>query len=341
MSFVRNDLKYNPGMGARTITLIHTGGTLGMGPGKDQTLAPGPSLDRILQQVPELEQLADLRLVVAFNRDSASLEPRHILDLAALAREEAARSDGIVLVHGTDTMAFTASVLGFLLADLGKPLVITGSQRPLAFVRTDARGNLADAVTLAARDVPEVGICFGDHWLRGVASDKVSVHRYEAFESPNLPPLAELGLHVQIHPHAGVFPRQVPAGVGLSMETAIDVRTPFPGMPWAPLLPGSRAVLIQAFGAGNLPMERADLRALLQECRDKDIPVVVTSQCASGGVDLQTYELGRMAQDLGALSGGLHTRWAALAKLALTLGAGGGMEEVRRAFATSWAGEPL
>ena len=117
-------------------------------------------------------------------------------------------------------MAYTASVLGFLLADLGKPVVLTGAQRPLAYVRSDARGNLVDAVTLAARGIAEVGICFGDHWLRGVAADKVSVHRYEAFESPNLPPLAELGLHIQIHPHAGAFPRRVPAAVGLAMESA-------------------------------------------------------------------------------------------------------------------------
>ena len=294
----------------------------------------------MLEQVPELEQLADLRLVVAFNKDSSTLEPDDLLTLERLIRAEAAVSSGIVLIHGTDTMAYTASVLGFLLADLGKPVVLTGSQRPLAFIRSDARGNLVDAVTLATRGVAEVGICFGDHWLRGVAAEKTSVHRYEAFESPNLPALAELGLHVQIHPHAGAFARQVPAGVGGALESAIEVRTPFPGMPWR--LPGdtTRAVLIQGFGAGNLPMGRPDLRALFAHCRDRALPVVITSQCLSGGVDLATYELGAMALELGAISGGLHTRWAALAKLALTLGAGGGMTQVRAAFACSWAGEP-
>jgi L-asparaginase len=237
-------------------------------------------------------------------------------------------------------MAYTASVLGFLLAGLGKPVVLTGSQRPLAYIRSDARGNLVDAVTLATRGVAEVGICFGDHWLRGVAAEKTSVHRYEAFESPNLPALAELGLHVQIHPHAGVFPRQVPAAVGGRMASAIEVYTPFPGMPWR--LPGdrTRGVLVQGFGAGNLPMGRPDLQALFAHCRERDLPVVITSQCLSGGVDLATYELGAMALELGAISGGLHTRWAALAKLALTLGAGGGLAEVREAFARSWAGEP-
>jgi len=325
----------------KAVTLIHTGGTLGMGPGDGDTLAPGPSLDRILEQVPELRQLADLRLVVAFNQDSATLEPEHILALAGLCREHAADSEGFVLIHGTDTMAYTASVLGFLLADLDRPVVLTGSQRPLAYVRSDARGNLVDAVTLATRGVAEVGICFGDHWLRGVATDKVSVHRYEAFESPNLPALAELGLHVHLHTHAGVFPRQVPSGITPSLDSAIEVYTPFPGMPWRLPADGCRGLLVRAFGAGNLPMARPDLQALFRHAQDRALPLVITSQCPSGGVDLGTYELGGQALALGAIPGGRHTFCAALAKLSLCLGAAFPRDEVARAFQTSWAGEPI
>ena len=324
------------------VLLVHTGGTLGMKPSGDpSSLAPGPSLGELLRQVPELESLADLTLKVAFNRDSSTLEPEHCLGLAEQVRREAPGHDGVVIVHGTDTMAFTASVLGFLLSDLGLPVVLTGSQRPLALVRSDARGNLVDAVSLAASRVPEVGIAFGDHWLRGVASDKVSIHRYEAFETPNLPPLAELGVHVQIHPHAGQFARQVPLGIGPKLESSLAVYTPFPGMPWMKAAPGIRGVVIQAFGAGNLPIERQDLRELLADCRERRIPVVITSQCLSGGVDLSLYELGRMALDLGCIPGGHHTRWAALAKLGLALAAGQDVEAVRAAFATSWAGEPV
>jgi L-asparaginase len=321
------------------VLLIHTGGTLGMGPGP--ALAPGPSLARILDQVPELRELASLRLHVPFNQDSATLEPHQILALARLIREEVRDCEGVVLVHGTDTMAFTASVLGFLLADLGRPVVLTGSQRPLAYVRSDARSNLVEAVFLATRGVPEVGICFGDHWLRGVASQKVSVHRYEAFDTPNLPPLAELGMNLQLHPHAGNFARRVPPGLGEAFETRIAVHTPFPGMPWSPPPPEVRAVLLEAFGAGNLPMGREDLGRFLRNCRDRDLPVVLTSQCLSGGVELGTYELGAQAATLGVIDGGLHTRWAALAKLGLLLGAGADLPRVREAFATSWAGEPI
>ena len=324
------------------ILLIHTGGTLGMAPSGDPaSLAPGPSLDMVLEQVPELRQLAELKLVVAFNQDSSINEPADILQMAQLIRTESEDCDGVVLVHGTDTMAFTASMLGFLLADLGKPVVLTGSQRPLAFVRSDARSNLVDAVTLATKGVSEIGICFGEHWYRGVATDKLSVYRYEAFDTPNLPPLAELGLHVQVHPHAGRFERQVPAGLGRAFESAVAVYAPFPEMPWALPPEGTRGVLIEAYGAGNLPMGRSDLRALFQHCREGAIPVVITSQCLWGGVALETYELGAQAAEEGAIGGGLHTRWAAIAKLGLVLGAGGGIAEAREAFQVSWAGEPV
>ncbi len=327
---------------AKRVLLVHTGGTLGMAPtGSPVTLSPGPSVAGVLEQVPELAEVADLRLTVAFNRDSATVEPEDILDLARIVRQQGAGCDGVVLIHGTDTMAYTASVLGFLLADLGKPVVLTGSQRPLAYVRSDARGNLVDAVTLATRGVAEVGVCFGEQWLRGVATEKRSVHRYQAFDSPNLPPLAELGLHVRFNPHAGRFDRNVPAGIGDRIEPALSVYAPFPGMRWNLPAPATRGVLIEAYGAGNLPMQRPDLQAVMDHCAGQGIPVVVSSFCPSGGVELDTYELGRMAAERGAIAGGMHTRWAAIAKMGLVLGAGGTLEDVRRAFGVSWAGEPL
>ncbi len=324
------------------ILLLHTGGTFGMVPADPHTaLAPGPALEGILDQVPELRQLAELSLEVPFNHDSSTLEPEHVLQLARAVRAKAEEFAGVVLIHGTDTMAWTASVLGFLLADLGRPLVLTGSQRPLAYVRGDARKNLVDAVDLATQGVAEVGICFGDFWYRGVASEKLSVQRHRAFGSPNLPPLAEIGMKVHLHPHAGRFERRVPPGLGQRLEAAIAVYTPHPGMPWAPLPAGTRGVIIQAYGSGNLPMGRPDLQEVLAEAARRSLPVVILSQCTWGGVDLGTYDLGRRLADHGAISGGLHTRWAALAKLGLMLGAGWSLEAIRGAFAESWAGEPV
>ncbi len=326
----------------KKILLLHTGGTLGMAPsGEPAALAPGRFLDHLLEQVPELSQLAELSVEVPFNQDSACLEPEHILTLAQRVRGAAQACDGFVIIHGTDTMAFTASVLGFLLADLGKPVVLTGSQRPLAFVRSDARSNVVNAVDLACRAIPEIGICFGNHWLRGVASDKLSVSQFEAFQSPNLAPLAEIGAEIRLHPEVGQFLRQVPVGLGAGLDLTIRTVTPHPGMAWFPAPAGAKAVLIQAFGAGNLPMERPDLKAFLDDCGRRHLPVVVISQCPHGGVDLSAYEMGRKIEAMGAISGGLHTRWAALAKLGLVLGAGGGIDAAREAFALRWAGEPM
>jgi L-asparaginase len=304
-------------------------------------LEPGPSLNQILVQLPELHEIAELELEVPFNCDSATLEPTNILRISDLIRERRPEFNGAVVVHGTDTMAFTASVLGFTLSDLNIPVVLTGSQRPLAYIRSDARSNLIDAVTLAAREIPEIGICFGDHWIRGVAANKNSVHRYGAFDSPNLPYLAELGLTIQIYPHAGKFQRNVPVGVGKHLESSIAVFTPHPGMPWEPAPSWAKAVLIQAYGAGNLPIDRPDLIHTLKDARERELPVVITSQCASGGINLSAYELGKKAAELGAISGGLHTRWAAAAKLGLCLGASFDLSAIKEAFVTEWAGEPI
>lgn len=324
------------------ILLLHTGGTLGMAAsGTPRTLAPGLFLEQLLEQVPELRTLAELKVEVPFNRDSATLEPEHLLSLVTLIRARAADYDGFVLIHGTDTMAFTASLLGFLLADLGKPVVLTGSQRPLAFPRTDARSNLVNAVDLATRGVAEVGIAFGDHWFRGVASDKRSVDRFEAFHSPNLEPLAKLGVDVWLSEEAGRFSHRVPQGLGAALDMDIHTLSPHPGMPWRRAPEGVKAVLIQAYGSGNLPMARADLIAFLEDVQARGLPVVITSQCKYGGVDLSAYEQGRALEAMGVLSGGLHTRWAALAKLGLLLGAGKGPDDIRQAFAESWAGEPM
>jgi L-asparaginase len=153
--------------------------------------------------------------------------------------------------------------------------------------------------------------------------------------------LAEIGAEIQFHPDAGQFPRQVPMGLGAALDLNIHIVTPHPGMAWNLAPAGVSGVLIQAFGAGNLPMGRPDLQAFLEDCRGRRLPVVVVSQCPHGGVDLSAYELGRQVEAYGAISGGLHTRWAALAKLGLVLGAGGDLAQVREAFGVGWAGEPV
>ena len=155
----------------------------------------------LTEQVPELQRLADVEVRIVYNLDSSDIGPSEWTALANVIAEARPHYDGFVVIHGTDTMAYTASALSLALADLDWPVVLTGSQRPLGELRTDARRNLVDAVDLATRDIPEVGICFDGSLLRGNRSTKGDAWSYNAFASPACAPLARLGLDVEIAPH--------------------------------------------------------------------------------------------------------------------------------------------
>ena len=183
----------------KRIHLVHTGGTLGMST-EDGALQPGPYLAGLLEDVPELRRLAEVDVDILMNLDSSSMAPVDWDRIAAHVHARMGAYDGFVVIHGTDTMAYTASALSFALRGLRKPVVCTGSQRPLRAIPTDARSNLVSAVDLATRDVPEVTILVGRSLLRGNRARKASSERYDAFESPNYPALARIGLDVDLHP---------------------------------------------------------------------------------------------------------------------------------------------
>nr|NIV15464.1 asparaginase [Fodinibius sp.] len=186
----------------KKILIIHTGGTFGMMPMKPrQTLAPNQVEERVTAHVPELEKIASIDFNMIFNLDSSNIQPRHWQELAVLINQNIEAYDGFVIIHGTDSMAYTAAALSFMLNNLPKPVILTGSQRPLAEIRTDARINLINAVELATRPIPEVGIFFGTELFRGNRAVKVSSTDFHAFESPNFPSLAEVGLDVEIFTH--------------------------------------------------------------------------------------------------------------------------------------------
>src|SRR5262245_60987040 len=174
----------------------------GRSAGKRPTpLQPDTWSQALVERVPELARLARVETRILCNLDSSDIGPD---EWAALAEEVAAARashDGVVIIHGTDTMAYTASALSFALEGLDKPVVLTGSQRPLSEIRTDARRNLVDAVDLATRDIPEVGICFDGRLLRGNRATKGDAWSYGAFASPGCPPLARLGIDVEIAAH--------------------------------------------------------------------------------------------------------------------------------------------
>ena len=249
--------------------------------------------------------------------------------------------DGAVVTHGTDTLAYTASALSFLLPGLDRPVVMTGSQRPLKEVRTDARLNLIDAVTSALRGPPEVTVCFDSKLYRGNRTLKAAVADYDAFESPNFPLLGTLGVTARFE--KGLPPRRLrlvdrldPRVFLLKVFPGLD-----PGLPLA-LLGRTRGLVVEAYGAGNVPVDDAggrSLRPVFREARRRGVAVVVVSQAPRNAVDLSLYEGGSAALAEGAIGGGDMTSVAAVTKLMHVLGVHRSITAIRRAMERVVAGE--
>ncbi|MEI8257006.1 MAG: asparaginase [Deltaproteobacteria bacterium] len=326
------------------LLLVHTGGTLMMRGGDPHPLAPDVYTQDLLAELPVLRKVGEIETRILFNLDSSDMQPHHWVELAALVHECLPRYDGIVIVHGTDTMAYTASALALLLPGLDRPVVMTGAQKPLQDVRTDARANLVDACHVASMPIPEVGILFDSQLLRGCRATKLDAWGLSAFGSPACPPLADLGVGVQLGPH--VLPKRALGAFDPRIEPRVLSVRIFPGLDPAllhgALRAGVQGIVIEAFGAGNIPMIERSLVPVIDAATKSDVPVVVASQCARGLVDLNRYRGGAAARDAGAIGAGDMTVEAALTKLMITLGRAGEsghVETAREAFAHAWAGE--
>lgn len=343
-------------MAEARLLLIHTGGTLMMRGGDPTPLAPDVYTGDLLAELPVLRKIARIETRILFNLDSSDIQPHHWVEVAATVHQALPSYDGVVIVHGTDTMAYTASALAFLLPGLDKPVVLTGSQTPLGDVRSDARTNLVDACHLATLRIPEVGIAFNSRLLRGCRSTKLDAWGMSAFGSPSCPPLAELGLDVHLGPH--VLPPRPAEPFDPRIEPRVLAVRTFPGLDprllHGALTAGVRGMLIEAFGAGNVPHLENSLIPVLESARALDVPVVIASQSPRGAVDLRRYEGGVAAGRAGAIGAGDMTTEAALAKLMVTLGrarddadtspvsmrsGGGRIRAAREAFLVARAGE--
>jgi L-asparaginase len=326
------------------LLLLLTGGTLMMTPvdqggaASSQRIALGPGGRDLREEVPTLARVAELETRLLFQMDSANMQPRDWLTLAREVHRELPRYDGIVIVHGTDTMAYTASALALLLGPLPKPVVLTGSQKPLVDLRTDARQNLVDAALVATLAVPEVSVVFHSRALRGARATKKDAWGFDAFDSPQLAPLVELGLDVEVAPHVRAPSDLAPFDDRL--EPRVLALRVFPGLDpeliRGALRTGVKGLVLEAYGTGNVSLT---LAPALEEARDRDVPVVIVSQCLRGFVDLGRYDGGAMASENGAISAKDMTAEAALAKLMVGLGRHGTGDELRRYFAASVVGE--
>lgn len=297
------------------------------------------SEDRDLgNEVPDLARIADVQTRALFRMDSANMQPSDWIMLAREVHRELPNHDGIVVVHGTDTMAYTASALALLLGPLPKPVVLTGSQKPLVELRTDARDNLVDAALVATLPVPEVSVVMQSRALRGARATKKDAWGFDAFDSPQLAPLVELGLDVEVMPH--VRAPGVLAPFDDRLEPRVLAVRVFPGVDprlvQGAVRAGVRGLVLEGYGTGNVPHT---LLPALEEARDHDVPVVVVSQCIKGYVDLARYEGGVMAASAGAISAGDMTVESALAKLMIGIARHGTGPALREWFTTSQVGE--
>ena len=327
----------------KRLLLLHTGGTLGMAVPAAGALKPEGPLAGVFQYIPEALELADIETQALFNMDSADMHSRHWEGMARAIEENLDRYDGFVIIHGTDTMAYSAAALSYMLVNLPKPVILTGAQRPIAMIRTDARSNLVNALELATKDIPEVGLFFNHRLFRGNRASKVSIDEFDAFMSPNYPALAEVGLHLEIRQDAirrpaGLF--QVQSGFS---DEVLTIRL-VPGMNprhLEPLLDGPvRAFVFEAFGAGNVPSQDPSLIPFIERATEREKLVAVCSQALSGAVDLELYESAQLAASAGALSCRDMTTEAAVVKLMFLLGQfEGDTSKVRRNWDVSLAGE--
>lgn len=324
------------------VLILHTGGTLGMRPREpDFALAPDEFGPAVLQEVPELQQIAEVEFRVFSNLDSCDVTPALWRGLAEEIAAALPVYDGLVISHGTDAMAYTASALSFTLRELPCPVILTGSQRPLADPRSDARANLVGAVDLVSRRIPEVCIYFDGALLRGNRTTKRSSFAYAAYHSPNYPLLAEMGAGVHLHGNA-----LQPTGP-FRMEGNFDPRVAavrlLPGQPAGPLLAlqnsGLRGLLVMAFGAGNLPVVDRGVALALGRLTASGIVVAVGSQSPHGKIDLDLYAGGRLARAMGAVGIADMTIEAASVKLMYLLGADLPPAEVGRRLTLPIAGE--
>ena len=299
----------------KRVLLLHTGGTLGM---TGTPLHPDAYGSRLLEAVPELGKLADVRIHITCNLDSSDVGPAIWRELAmtiAAARDDV---DGFVVVHGTDTMAYTAAALAFTLEGLGKPVILTGAQRPLSALRTDARRNLADAVELAVNGIPEVAICFDGLLLRGCRSVKNDARSYRAFGSPGVPPLAKMGTDVDVAPH--VRPARVADALPEPrFDPRVDVVYVTPGLRADNLARRLQddvlaGVVVAALGVGTVPTRERPIASALADVVRRGVEVLVVTQWG-GRVELGLYENSRGLAEAGCLAGGSMHVEAAVPKM--------------------------
>ena len=311
------------------VLLIYTGGTIGMGCNAKTGALEPLRFDQLSKQMPELEQIsADIDVhQFAPPIDSSDMTPRLWSHLVRIIADNSEQYDGFVILHGTDTMAYTASALSFMLENLTKPVILTGSQLPIGQLRTDGKENLITSIEIASAKhddgrpvVPEVCIYFSGKLLRGNRSTKINADGFNAFDSFNYPHLADAGVTIVYHEEFILKPDyDKPMTPHFALDPNVVVFTLFPGIQDNIVrhvldAPELRAIVMRSYGSGNAP-QRPWLMKMLSDASNRGVNIINISQCAEGTVEMARYDTGYQLKNAGVISGYDSTVESAVTKL--------------------------
>ena len=335
----------------KKILIIYTGGTIGMIQDPVTSRLLPFNFDRLLDEIPELNKFKCKLETIAFENpiDSSNVNPDIWINLAEIIENNYSIFDGFVVLHGTDTMAYTASALSFMLEGLNKPVILTGSQLPIGMVRTDGKENLISAIEIAGSYqgdiamVNEVAIYFENELLRGNRTVKMNAAHFNAFSSPNYNGLAKSGIYIHYNHHALLQYKRGKLKVNKNFNRNVAILKIFPGMQPSYYeaimsIEGLKGLVIETYGSGNAPGE--DIFANeIRKASEKGILMINITQCVQGFVEQGRYQTSEIFNTYGVVSGLDLTTEAALVKLMMVLAISGSIEKKKELVLKDWAGE--
>lgn len=335
------------------VLLIYTGGTIGMGNNPITGALEPLDFNHLVINVPEFSYLKTQIDTYQFNPpiDSSDMSPDKWIQLVDIIVKNYDSYDGFVILHGTDTMAYTASALSFMLENLTKPVVLTGSQLPIGQPRTDGKENLVTSLEIAAAHhedgtsmVPEVCIYFSGNLLRGNRSTKHNAEKFDAFDSFNYPHLCSAGVNIVFYERNILMPDfNKPMIPHTKMDSNIVVFSLYPGIEENIVrhifsIPDVKSIVMRSYGSGNAPQQPWLINILKEVCQ-RDVTVVNISQCMAGSVEMSRYDTGYQLKDAGVISGYDSTVESAVTKLMYLNGRYDDMDLIRRGMNCSICGE--